>query len=103
MNKKSIFIIVLILIALAVGLLMVAKLRKPMPAPAGPVAPSTLSPLKKEIGRSVEGRAIEAYTYGAGNKHVVFVGGVHGGYEWNSVLLAYEFMDYLALPENVAV
>lgn len=74
-----------------------------MPAPAGPVAPSTLSPLKKEIGRSVEGRAIEAYTYGAGNKHVVFVGGVHGGYEWNSVLLAYEFMDYLALPENVAV
>ena len=31
----------------------------------------------------------------------MFVGGVHGGYEWNSVLLAYQFMDYL--KENTAV
>ena len=49
----------------------------------------------KTIGFSVEGRKIEAYTYGTGAKHVVFVGGVHGGYEWNSVFLAYKFIDYL--------
>ncbi len=47
------------------------------------------------IGHSVEGRAIEAFTYGAGARQLLFVGGMHGGYEWNSVLLAYEMMDYL--------
>jgi murein tripeptide amidase MpaA len=52
--------------------------------------------LKHEvIGSSVEGRNIEAYTYGNGATHLLFVGGIHGGYEWNSVLLAYEFIDYL--------
>jgi Zinc carboxypeptidase len=47
------------------------------------------------IGRSVEGREIIAYTYGSGQKKVVFVGGIHGGYEWNSVLLAQQFIDHL--------
>jgi hypothetical protein len=46
------------------------------------------------IGTSVELRKIEAHTYGIGDKHLMFVGGVHGGYEWNSVLLAYAFIDY---------
>lgn len=48
----------------------------------------------RTIGRSVEGRVIEAFTYGTGTRNVLFVGGIHGGYEWNSVLLAYEAMDY---------
>jgi predicted deacylase len=48
------------------------------------------------VGTSVEGRAITATTYGAGPTRLLFVGGMHGGYEWNSVYLAYEFMDYLA-------
>jgi len=56
------------------------------------------------IGLSVEGRKIESYTYGNGTTHLAFVGGVHGGYEWNSVLLAYRFMDYLsANPSAVPV
>ncbi len=60
------------------------------------------------IGYSVEGRAIERYTFGLGDKEILFVGGIHGGYEWNSVLLAYEFIDYLKLnediiPENIKV
>jgi len=49
----------------------------------------------KVIGRSVGGRPIEAYTYGDGATHLLFVGGIHGGYEWNSVLLSYQFIDYL--------
>jgi predicted deacylase len=57
----------------------------------------TIGPKYELIGTSVEGRKIEAYTYGNGPKHIVFIGGIHGGYEWNSVLLAYNFMDYLAL------
>ena len=52
-------------------------------------------PLQPEhIGTSVEGRPIEVYTFGTGERTVLFVGGVHGGYEWNSVLLAYAFIDY---------
>ncbi|MBI2013631.1 MAG: hypothetical protein HYS87_02285 [Candidatus Colwellbacteria bacterium] len=58
-------------------------------------------PLRKVIGASVEGRDIESYTYGGGDTHLVFVGGVHGGYEWNSVVLAYEFIDYF--DENTGI
>ena len=55
------------------------------------------SPNIKVIGTSVQGRKIESYTYGNGETHIAFVGGIHGGYEWNSVLLAYQFVDYLKL------
>lgn len=60
------------------------------------------------IGSSVEGRAIEAHLYGTGDTHLMFVGGIHGGYEWNSVVLAYSFLDYLdahpeLIPENLTV
>jgi hypothetical protein len=47
------------------------------------------------IGHSVEGRDIDVYTFGNGDIHLMFVGGIHGGYEWNSVVLAYKFIDYL--------
>jgi hypothetical protein len=51
---------------------------------------------------TVEGRAIESYSFGDGATHLAFVGGIHGGYEWNSVVLAYDFIDYLkANPEIV--
>lgn len=60
------------------------------------------------IGFSVEGRKIESYTYGDGPTHLVFVGGIHGGYEWNSVILAYTFIDYLennkeSIPKNLTI
>lgn len=57
-------------------------------------------PVHTVIGASVEGRNIDVYTYGTGVKHIVFVGGVHGGYEWNSVLLAYRFIDHLDANPN---
>lgn len=59
------------------------------------------TPIYKVIGKSVEDRDIESYTYGNGDTHLLFVGGIHGGYEWNNVLLAYEFMDYLKENPNV--
>ncbi|MFA5386443.1 MAG: M14 family zinc carboxypeptidase [Candidatus Paceibacterota bacterium] len=60
------------------------------------------------IGKSVEGRDIDAYTYGKGDTRLIFIGGIHGGYEWNSVLLAYQVMDYLektpdVIPENLII
>ncbi len=65
-------------------------------------------PKGEVIGKSVEGRNIEAFTYGSGEKTLLFVGGIHGGYEWNSVVLAYQIMDYFeanpsAVPANVKV
>ena len=67
-----------------------------------------LGPETKVIGRSVEGRPILATTYGEGKTQLAFIGGIHGGYEWNSVLLAYQFMDYLktnpaVIPNNLKV
>lgn len=63
---------------------------------------------KTVIGASVEKRDITAYHYGTGAKELLFVGGIHGGYEWNTVLLAYELMDYLTanptvIPQNIKV
>jgi g-D-glutamyl-meso-diaminopimelate peptidase len=63
-----------------------------------PVAEPELTPIpstNKIVGTSVEGRIIETYTYGTGSTTLLFVGGVHGGYEWNSTLLAYDFIDEL--------
>ncbi|MCX6717805.1 MAG: M14 family zinc carboxypeptidase [Candidatus Taylorbacteria bacterium] len=61
------------------------------------------------IGKSVENRDITAYHYGTGTTtEILFVGGIHGGYEWNTVSLSYSLMDYLkanpsAIPANLKV
>lgn len=73
-----------------------------------PVIAETYTSTSTVIGTSVEERRIDAYTYGNGDTHLLFVGGVHGGYEWNSTLLAYKFIDHFtenptAVPSNVTV
>jgi hypothetical protein len=60
------------------------------------------------IGQSVEGRDIVAYHFGDGEKEVLFVGGIHGGYGPNTSLVAYELIDHLtadptSIPESVTV
>lgn len=60
------------------------------------------------IGKSVEDRDIIAYHYGSGDKEILFVGGIHGGYSWNTPLVAFELMDYLEtksenIPDGVKV
>lgn len=73
---------------------------------------STLTPVERkqseQIGTSVQGRAINAYHYGAGDTELLFVGGIHGGYSWNTSAVAYQLMDYLAqnpdsIPQNLEV
>lgn len=54
------------------------------------------APPYKLIVRSLEGREIQAWEFGKGDTTLLFVGGIHGGYEWNTVLLAYELIDYLS-------
>ena len=51
---------------------------------------------KTVLGQSAGGHDIVAYHYGEGEKEVLFVGGIHGGYEWNTALVTYNIMDYLA-------
>ena len=82
-----------------------------VPTPTGtttPVATTPVDDTKTVIGKSVEGRDITAYHFGKGTDELVFVGGVHGGYSWNTALVAYELMDYLessssTIPSNVKV
>jgi murein tripeptide amidase MpaA len=58
---------------------------------------------ERVIGRSVQGRPLRAFTIGSGSRSVVFVGGIHGGYEWNSIVLAREIRDHFrANPELLA-
>lgn len=43
---------------------------------------------------------IVSYQLGEGDQSLVLVGGLHGGYEWNTILLAYAFLDHLRLEPN---
>ncbi len=93
-GKKVIVGFIILLAIVAIALYSFSKFNKkeveivPVVVPKSPV-------IHEVIGMSVENREINAYTYGEGERHIVFVGGIHGGYEWNSVYLAYRFMDYL--------
>jgi predicted deacylase len=76
--------------------------------PPASVAPQLNTKPYKVIGTSVDGREIQAYRFGAGGREIVYVGGLHGGYEWNTVLLSYELIDYLttnpsSIPSNISV
>lgn len=100
--------IALIFVVLGIGIFAFFSLREEVSTPIEPIGSETAKVEREVIGKSVEGREIEAYTYGKGETHLMFVGGIHGGYEWNSVVLAYQFMDYLqenphVIPENVTV
>ncbi|MDP3880695.1 MAG: M14 family metallopeptidase [bacterium] len=67
------------------------------------------------IGSSVEGKEIVAYHYYGKNEdnvdfgpylEILLVGGIHGGYSWNTALVAYEAIDYFkanpdAIPDDV--
>ncbi len=98
-SKKTIAFSVVIFFLLAIGIVLVVHKNKPVKVIE---VINDISPKIVTIGQSVEGRKIESYTYGSGEKNIAFIGGIHGGYEWNSVLLAYKFMDYLsANPEFI--
>jgi hypothetical protein len=60
------------------------------------------------IGFSAQGRPIVSHRLGYGATKLIFIGGIHGGYEWNTILLAYQMLDYLTnnpelIPDNLTV
>lgn len=77
---------------------------------AAPTATATFAAygVAQTIGTSAGGRPIESYRFGFGRRTLILVGGIHGGYEWNTILLAYEMVDYFLenpdrVPTNVSL
>lgn len=60
------------------------------------------------IGTSVGGTDIKAYHFGSGDRELLLIGGMHGGYSWNTAALAYELIDWFTkepqvIPDDVRV
>lgn len=60
------------------------------------VFPTATQPFSAQLapGESSQGWPIEAVRLGNGPTRVAVVGGIHGGYEWNTILLAYQMIDH---------
>lgn len=113
-SRKYIFVLLAFVAVLLIGLTILQSSKKKEPLPkdlviSAPPTPETRpKPIIQLIGHSVEERAIEVHSFGKGSTHILFVGGIHGGYEWNTVALAYQVIDYLtshqeSIPENLTI
>lgn len=118
MKKTLITIVIIVIVGLGIYFA-----TKSSPNTTTPVVTSTPTPVgttkptpavdamnmpEEVIGTSVESRDITAYHFGKGNTDLFFIAGVHAGSSWNTVQLAYQFMDYLkenpsVIPANVRV
>lgn len=63
---------------------------------------------REVIGLSANGHPIESFRKGSGPYQAIVVGAIHGGYEWNTALLAYRLITYFSLyseliPSNVTL
>src|SRR6056297_1427322 len=56
--------------------------------------PAILVGEERVIGRSVQDRPITVEVIGTGPVDVIIVGGIHGGYEANSIALARRFAEH---------
>ncbi|MCD5381058.1 MAG: M14 family metallopeptidase [Candidatus Pacebacteria bacterium] len=60
------------------------------------------------IGTSVDGNPVTAYHFGNGETEILLIGGIHGGYSWNTAVLGYELVDYFdanlgLIPDDITV
>ncbi len=69
------------------------------PAPLLSPTASRSQPLV--IGHSVAGRPLEVYQFGDGPIEKMIVAGIHGGYEWNTIALADDLINYLDIHPEV--
>ena len=73
-----------------------ALLLPPTPTP-------TLLPARFTFGQSVQGRPLEAYRFGTGSQIILLVGGIHAGFERNTIRLVERLRDHLsAFPQDAA-
>jgi len=78
-----------------------AATQTPEPSPDITPSPTNWFGVPFTIGYSVEGRPLEVYQFGNGPKERLIVAGIHGGYEWNTVVLAEELISYIMEDPNV--
>jgi len=84
------------------------------PTPPSPIVmrvPPTDAPMEapivdtgqpEVIGTSVAGRNLEVFRFGSGERELLIVAGIHGGYEWNTIALADELIMWLKnSPERI--
>lgn len=74
----------------------------------GEIDAPTLRDEKTVIGRSAGGEEIVAYHFGSGERELLLIAGIHGGYSWNTALLGFELIDWLEaspalIPSDVTV
>jgi hypothetical protein len=64
---------------------------------------ATLAPGETLLGRSADGRRLVAHQFGRGRRIILLVGGIHGGWEGNTVALVDALIAHFsAAPEAVA-
>ncbi|MCF7928059.1 MAG: hypothetical protein K9L68_03720 [Spirochaetales bacterium] len=78
-----------------------------VPASFGEPA-QTLDLETAKFGVSVEGRPLESVRMGSGPQKLVLIGGIHGGYEWNTIDLVRRFITYFkenpeAVPSKLSL
>jgi len=54
-----------------------------------------------QIGVSSTGQNIYCYSFGSGEKCIIVVGGIHGRYEENTILLANRLIDYFQMQRTL--
>ena len=82
-----------------------------LPTPVPPTPAPTPQPFFEGpfvYGTSFAGRPLQAYRLGTGPSVRAIVGGIHGGYEWNTVVLVGEILEYLQehptlVPQDVTL
>jgi len=113
MTNKTKFLVGTIFLLLVAGILLISltgekEVQVVLEQETEAVVETAPTTTVSTIGTSVQGRTIESHVIGSGENNLLFVGGVHGGYEWNSILLAYEIIEYFdenpdEIPDNTKV
>jgi predicted deacylase len=99
---KKVFVVMFVIAVLIIGVFAYVALQtKPEPEPISFENQAMPTVIHSIIGSSLQEREIEAFTFGKGETKLLFVGGVHGGYEKNSIDLARAFVDYFTKQPNV--
>lgn len=70
------------------------------PTMAPPAATATLLPDAFQFGQTALGEPLTAYRYGTGPKTILLVGGIHTGFEANTVRLMRELQDHYTRNPN---
>ncbi len=110
LSKRFIIgVVFAIVVCVTVGYLLLKK-EAPLVFEPPIAEPEVMKPIvhTEVLGQSAQNRDIVVHSFGDGPTEVLMVGGVHGGYEWNSVILAEGMIEHFiahpeAIPEDLTV